>query len=314
MNLLVIDVGGTEIKYCTMDETYVPKNASKRKTPLTGLEDYLAAIEEIYRQFEGKVEGVALSVPGVVDPDTGYQRTGGTLDSFVHELPMGELISQRLGGVRVAMENDAKAAGYAELVAGALKDCNNGVAVLLGTGIGGCIVVNHQILRGVNDFAGELSALILDNSRTVKNLGDVVGYPVWATYNGINALLAALSEKTGENPADLNGYIFFDRANAGDSVALDVLRTYCRQICVPISIMQVMIDAEVIAIGGGISNQPLMIKMLNEAYDEFLVNDFAYQIHMKKKPVITDCRFHNTANQVGAYCNFVRVYQKAAAH
>lgn len=314
MNLLVIDVGGTEIKYCTMDESYVPQNASKIKTPLTGLEDYLQTIEDIYRKFASEVDGIAMSVPGVVDPDTGYQRTGGTLDAFVHELPIGEMISERLGGVRVAMENDAKAAGYAELVSGVLKDCNNGVAILLGTGIGGCVVVNKQILRGVNDFAGELSALILDNSHITQNLMNLWGYPVWASYNGINSLFEAFAEKTGEDVKNVNGFVFFEQANAGDPVALELLREYCKRMCVPISIMQVMIDAEVIAIGGGISNQPLMIRMLNEAYDEFLKHDLAYQIHMKRKPLITDCRFHNVANQVGAYCNFARIYAGANVH
>lgn len=314
MNLLVIDVGGTEIKYCTMDESYVPQNASKIKTPLTGLEDYLQTIEDIYRKFASEVDGIAMSVPGVVDPDTGYQRTGGTLDAFVHELPIGEMISERLGGVRVAMENDAKAAGYAELVSGVLKDCNNGVAILLGTGIGGCVVVNKQILRGVNDFAGELSALILDNNHITQNLMNLWGYPVWASYNGINSLFEAFAEKTGEDVKNVNGFVFFERANAGDPVALELLREYCKRMCVPISIMQVMIDAEVIAIGGGISNQPLMIRMLNEAYDEFLKHDLAYQIHMKRKPLITDCRFHNVANQVGAYCNFARIYAGANVH
>lgn len=308
MKLLVIDVGGTDTKFCTMDESYVPQNASKVRTPLKCLEDYLQMIEGIYEKFRGEVAGIAMSVPGVVNPDTGYQKTGGTLDAFVHEIATGEVISKRLGGIPVAIENDAKAAGYAELVSGSLKDCTNGVVVVLGTGIGGCVVVNRQLIRGANDFAGELSALVLDNSRIVKNLGTYLGYPAWATYNGVNSLFEALAEKTGENPTDINGYVFFDRANAGDADALEVLHNYCRTMCVPISIMQVMIDAEVIAIGGGISNQPLLIQVLNEEYEEFLKNDLAYQIQMKKRPQIVPCKFRNVANQVGAYCNFVRVY------
>lgn len=308
MKLLVFDVGGTEIKYCTMDESYVPDNVGKIPTPRTGLQAYLDAIAGIYERVAGEVEGVAMSVPGIVDPDTGYQKSGGYLDTFVHETHTAKLISERLGGVRVSLENDAKAAGYAELVSGALKDCRNGVVVILGTGIGGCVVVNHEILRGVNDFAGELSAIILADDHIEKSIVGLEGYPVWANRNSTKGLINALAEKTGEDPDSLNGYIFFERANSGDPDALEVLKRFCKGMCIPISMMQVMIDAEVIAIGGGISSQPLLIQMINEAYDEFLKYDLASQVHMKKKPVITDCKYHNMANQVGAYCNFVRVY------
>lgn len=308
MKLLVLDVGGTELKYCTMDASHQPENVGKINTPRDSLEHYLDAIEEIYTRFSDQVDGVAMSVPGVVDPNTGYQKTGGMLDGFVHELPMADIISKRLGGVRVTLENDAKAAGYAELVDGVLKDCTNGVAVILGTGIGGCVVVNHEILRGTNDFAGELSALVLDDSRLETSIVGFEGYPVWANRNSVSVLLRDLASKTGENPDALNGHIFFDRANNGDPVTLGVLEDFCRKMCVPISMMQVMIDAEVIAIGGGISSQPLLIQKINEAYDAFLKHDLADQAKMKKRPVIVDCKFHNAANQVGAYCNFVRVY------
>lgn len=308
MKLLVFDVGGTAIKYCTMDESYIPMNVGSIPTPLTGLQDYLDVLTKIYEEFADEVDGVAMSVPGVVDPDTGYQKTGGSLNAFVHEVSLAQIISERLGGVRVALENDAKAAGYAEMVSGALKDCTNGVAVILGTGIGGCIMVNREIVRGANGFAGELSALILNDGYLEENRFGTVGYPLWAEKNSYKSLLTNLASRTGEKEEDLNGLIFFERANRGDSDALTVLKQFCKGMCMPISIMQVMIDAEVIAIGGGISAQPLLIQMINEAYDEFLKHDLAYQVQMKPKPVITNCKFHNSANQVGAYCNFVRVY------
>lgn len=306
--VLVLDVGGTDLKYCVMGEDLIPEKSGKMRTPLEGLDRYLDVIAEIYESFSTEVKGVAMSVPGIVDPLTGYQKAGGSLDAFVHELPMADLISRRLGGVPVSLENDAKAAGLAELQHGALKGCQNGVAMILGTGVGGCVVVNGEILRGVNDYAGELSMMIFDDSKIINSFGSFWSYPCLANSIGVPTLMDAYAEKAGMEPHSLNGIVFFEKANQGDELALEMLRQYCKRACIPIGIMQVMIDAEVVAIGGGISNQPLLINMLNDAYDEFLQNDVSYQINMKKKPVITACRFRSVANQVGAYCNFVRVH------
>ena len=83
---LVIDVGGSAIKFALMDASTVILEKDEVPTPLTGLEDYLQTLEDIYRRYEGQVRGIAMSAPGAIDSDSGYFYTGGYLQDFIHDI------------------------------------------------------------------------------------------------------------------------------------------------------------------------------------------------------------------------------------
>lgn len=117
---LAMDVGGSAIKFALMDQGASFVEKGEVKTPLTGLDDYLDALESIYRKYEKqvKIEGIAMSAPGTIDSDRGYFYTGGYLQDFVHDINLKELLEERCG-VPVQIENDAKCAALAEVWMGA---------------------------------------------------------------------------------------------------------------------------------------------------------------------------------------------------
>ena len=116
--VLAIDVGGTFIKYALVDEGGVLTGKGRVPTPLEGLDDFIDTVESIYQVFHGQVEGIALSVPGVVDRDAGFMHSGGALE-YNYGVPLAALLQERMPGVSVSIENDAKAAVWAEMTSGA---------------------------------------------------------------------------------------------------------------------------------------------------------------------------------------------------
>ena len=92
---LVIDVGGTAIKYSLMDEE--ANLLEKGETPTNlelGLEGYLDNLFSIYKQYEGKVEAIAMSAPGKIDAIKGYFYTGGAL-SFISNFDMKKAMEEQ---------------------------------------------------------------------------------------------------------------------------------------------------------------------------------------------------------------------------
>ena len=289
--ILAIDVGGHFIKYALVDSEDTLSRKGKVPTPTDNLDDFLDVIEGIYAQFFDEVEGVAFSMPGILDPERGFMYTGGSLLYIRHTDMKGEM-AKRLPGVKIALENDGKAAAWAEMTSGALKDCRNGVVVICGTGIGGGAFNERQMIRGSNFFAGEYSYIVVGENN-VSGLYPVLGYE-----NGIRQLYRNYERRTGT--AGITGEVLFDRANNGDSDALGAIRDYCHGLAIPLCNIQCVLDPERFAIGGGISAQPLFLEILQEEVTA------AHRYHVPGMPLphITACSYFNDANLLGAVFNF----------
>ena len=135
---LLIDIGGTFIKYSLADEQARKISGGKVPTPLTNMDDLLAAIEGFAAPLQGQFVGCAISMPGRIETRSGIAHTGGMLSSFMWEQPFAAQVEARLG-VPVTIANDGKCAAAAEGWTGALAGVENGLVLVLGTGIGGGI-------------------------------------------------------------------------------------------------------------------------------------------------------------------------------
>lgn len=155
MKVMVFDVGGTEIKYSVMDEQMNRFDAGSVPTPQDTQEHFLDTIYALYAPHKDEVDGIAMALPGFVDANTGYVSNGGAL-LYNTGTQVGQLVRERCG-CRVTLENDGKAAAIAELRAGALQGCCNAAVFIIGTGVGGGIIANGQLVRGVHFTAGEYS-------------------------------------------------------------------------------------------------------------------------------------------------------------
>ena len=217
---------------------------------------------------------------------------------------MGQLLAEKCG-CPVILENDGKAAAMAELANGALKDCCNAAVFIIGTGVGGGIIANGQLVRGVHFTAGEYSFV-----NTNAEAWDAPDQNMACQCSTSNLLKWYRARKALPEDAPLDGRSFFAAANAGEPEALEVLRRFCHAVAVQIYNLTVLLDVEKVAIGGGISKQPILVETLNEVYEEYILRGHPFseaQARCLPRPEIVPCRFLSEANQIGAFAS----YQKA---
>lgn len=300
MNYLAIDVGGTFTKYAVItDECFI---SMKDKTPTRqdSLEVFVDSLAEIYETVRAKfgLEGVALSMPGIIDSKKGFMYTGGSL-FCISNVNIVEILEQRLH-VPVTVENDARCAALAELWKGAIKDCTNAVVVVCGTAVGGAVICNREIIGGKNFMAGEFSYIITDSKEEYQMKNCL------AETAGASALLRSVSEQTGIPVEELSGEKAFSLANQGDEKALSGIRCHAKKLAIQIHNYQYMFDPERIAIGGGISEQPLLLQLIKEELVK-INSIFPWTLPI---PEITACQFFNDANLIGAVYVHIRAREK----
>ena len=170
--------------------------------------------------------------------------------------------------------------------------------------MGGGLVINGQLVRGIHCTAGEYSYLHT-NADDWRNGDKTVALQCSVT----NLLRWYRARKNLPEDAPLNGRIFFEAANAGEPEALEVLHRLCKAVDVQIYNLTVLLDLEVVAIGGGISRQPLLLRMLNDIYEQEIIIGHPCseeQARSLPRPAIVPCRFHNEANQVGALLGYLK--------
>lgn len=298
MKLLAIDVGGTEIKSAVVDECYELSDWNSVPTPRTCLEDFLNAIAEIYEPYREQVEGLALSLPGFIDTEKGLCNSGGTL-TYNAKQYVGPLLEERLG-CRVLLENDAKAAAMAELANGALKGCCNAAAFIIGTGVGGAIIIDGKLIRGRKFTAGELSFVNVNIEKDENFQGGM------CNYCSTPALLKLYQDKSGcqEN---IDGLELFRRYHAGDIHAQEALDEFTTSIAIQAMNLGVILNCEKVAIGGGISRDAVLVEKIREKMDGLGVNRLiaANDTENYMMPEVVPCHYSADANLIGAAYSYM---------
>lgn len=79
MRYLVIDIGGSFIKYALMDGAYYVMMTDQLPTPKEGRDELVEALGKLYDRFAGEIDGMAIAAPGIIDSRKGYFYTGGAL-------------------------------------------------------------------------------------------------------------------------------------------------------------------------------------------------------------------------------------------
>ncbi|MFD2729354.1 ROK family protein [Enterococcus camelliae] len=292
--LCVIDVGGTFMKYALYDPaTKQLSYNGKVPTPQTTQQAFLEAIDEICQTLPTGWEGIAMSLPGTIDTDKGYVRQGGSL-RYNDRVYLQKLLSQRYG-CPVSIENDARCAALAEMWQGNLKGIDNGLVLVLGTGLGGSVIINGQLYKGTHLFAGELSIVLTKDIRqyhTKALLGPQVGIP-----NLMNALNAV-------RETELDGIKLFAQMEAGDAELVAVLEEYLDQFAQQLFNFQMCYDPQRVLIGGGISQNDFFFKKLQERMTLFYTR---LPIPIPALELDT-CLFHNDANLIGAVKQYQTIY------
>ncbi len=296
---LSIDVGGSAIKYGVVEEGTRILYRNEHPTPKDCMASLLKAYEEIQADCAAYAPftGAAISFTATMDGRTGYC-FGGSLESYTKGVNLLETF-QPVFPMPVSVENDGNCGTLAEGRYGALQDLDSGIMITLGTGIGGGLLKEGRIHHGKESCSGEFSYIFTDAWTAFAGQPDT-----WAMHNGTRGLTARLSQIKGETIAD--GRQFFALAEAGDADALAVLREFTQYLAVWIFNLQCIYAPDKVAIGGGISRQPLLMQYLQESLDAFYTRT---GVCLPRAEVVK-ARFLSDANLIGAVCWWEDFYEE----
>lgn len=290
-NYLSIDIGGTNVKFAELDNAGQIIEHEKIKTQHEK-DTFLHSIDKIVAKYVEKgVKGLAFCAPGKIAHTE--IRFGGALP-FLDGIDFAKRYHQY--NIPVAVINDGKASVLAENWLGSLKDMKNCAAITLGTGVGGGIIVNGQLLNGAHFQAGELSFLQLNLDKPHFD-GFAGGYA------SAVQMIGAINQKLGNDDVT-DGLTAFKAINAGNKNAVKIFTEFCKRIAAIIIDIQAVVDLDAIAIGGGISAQPVVVEGINQAYDKIL-NENPIIKNTFTRPQIFDAKFKNQANLYGALYNLL---------
>lgn len=277
---LVIDIGGTYTKYGYYHQNGECLQHNKYKTIKTNLDDFYNKIVSLSQN----VNAIAISMPGLIDNQTGMIHNI-TLLPFLNKHNIKEELEQRTK-LKVSVENDDKCATLGEMWKGNLKNIQNGLFIILGSGIGGTIIFNGKILTSPHHKVGEIGSILMPldtNYQQMTNFG---------ANNNANQLIHQISQQTH---CLKDGYTTFEMIKK-DKNAKEIFKTYCRQIAFMIYNLDYILDLDVVCLGGGISEQNILIETIQEEFIS-LRTQYKEDCH---EPIITACKHHNEANLLGA--------------
>ena len=287
MKVLTIDIGGTFIKHALMTEEMEILSKGKIPTPLSGRESLVDALAGLYE--ETQPDGIAISMPGIIDADNGYVVMGGALrynDDFYLRHALYEKCK-----TRIHMENDAKCAAMAEAAAGSLTDVADGMALFFDRMIGGGLIRGHKLFRGPHYSASEVAYIV-----TVRN--DMPDFDtVWGNRCGMPRLCRMYARAKRESPDHVSAADVLTAATRGEDDAVACLDTFAREIAVQIFNLQTILDVSRFALGGEAATYPVFVDAISTNLEEMYMV-CPYDI---PRAEITVCRFREDASLIGAY-------------
>lgn len=283
MKCIGIDVGGTTVKVGLFEVTgeLLDKWEVKTRKEDGGshiLEDVASSIREklsaMGLDLKKDVAGAGLGVPGPVLPD-GYVEV--CVNLGWRDVNPQKQLSELLDGIPVKSGNDANVAALGEMWQGGGKGYSDLVMITLGTGVGGGVILNQQILAGRHGLAGEIGHIhVRDEEQESCNCGGVGCLEQVSSATGI-AREARRKMAASDKPSSLRQYgdqvtakNVLDEAKAGDELALEVTETVCHYLGLALAQAAMLIDPEIFVIGGGVSKAgDFLIERLQKHYDHF---------------------------------------------
>ena len=309
MYYLGIDLGGTNIAAGVVDENYKIIGEAKVKTacprPVEDIADSIYEAGMLAIKKSGltidDIKEIGLGSPGSVNSDKGIIYFAANLG--FNNVHMGELLEQRFNR-KVFLENDANAAAYGEQLAGAGKGAKQFIAITLGTGVGGGVIINDHILSGSNYAGGELGHMVIVNDGALCTCGR---NGCWEAYASASALIrqttAAMESDRSSKMWDIAGSIdnvtgktAFDGLRANDTTAIAVVHKYCEMVACGISNIINIFQPDIICIGGGISKEG---ETLVKPIREYIYRE-KFSKNIEKQTEIKPAVLGNDAGIIGA--------------
>jgi predicted NBD/HSP70 family sugar kinase len=267
-----IDLGGTKTEIIALDERRTELLRRRERTPAGDYAATVALIARLVRESEievGKRGSVGLGTPGALSPAT--QKLRNSNSTHLNGRPLKKDVERALGR-EIRMANDANCFALSESVDGAARGAAIVFGVILGTGVGGGIVMNGRVLEGANAIAGEWG----HNPLPWPQANELPGPPCYCGKAGcIETFLSG--------PGLVNDY----RQTAGrtfaaeeiaalaasEEAAAQAMARYEQRLARALASVINVVDPHVVVLGGGLSNIERLYENVPKLWTQWIFSD-----------------------------------------
>ncbi len=268
-----IDLGGTKIEGLVLDGDGAERARRRVATPTGPYEDTVAAIVALVADLEAQVGArctVGIGHPGAISPATGLIKNANS--TRLNGRPLRADLERRLGR-EVRMQNDANCLAVSEASDGAAAGCGVVFGVILGTGVGGGVVVDGRPITGAQAIAGEWGHNPLPAPRDDERPGPAC-YCGRAgcieTWLSGPRLQAQFAHRTGRT---LRATEIADAAATGDAQAGEQMELYCDRLARALAGVINILDPHAIVLGGGLSRMSLLYERVPELWKRYVFSE-----------------------------------------
>lgn len=298
-----VDLGGTTVKMglfdmegTILDQWEIPTR--KEESGESILPDIAQSVKDKMAEkllAKEDVAGVGIGVPGPVD-------TAGTIYKAAN-LGWGVMnINEELGaltGLAVRAGNDANVAALGEMWKGGGQGYRSMVAVTLGTGVGGGIVVDGRLLAGSTGAGGEIGHIhVNDDEPDACGCGNHGCLEQYASATGVvrlaKQIIAADNRESALRSGEISAKAVFDAVKAGDALAMETAEKFGEYLGKALAQIACVVNPEIIVIGGGVSKAgPVLLDYIRKYY-------IPYVFHGSRDTVFALAKLGNDAGIYGA--------------
>ena len=260
-----VDLGGTKVQTVVVADQQVVGQA-RALTPRTTAADVMDTIVQTVREAAGSadLEAIGIGTPGSVVTATGHVSQSSNVPGFMDDVALGPTISKAFNGVPVTVDNDVRVAVTGEYHRGAGRPFRNLLGVFVGTGVGGGIILDGQLVHG-RGSAGEIGHTVVKPGGRRCPCGRRGCLEAYAgrlaleraarrqQERGHETKLFAIMEKEGKDR--LTSSVFAKALDEGDHVAIRLIHQAVVYLGVAIANAQNLLDLEAVILGGGLGDR-----------------------------------------------------------
>jgi fructokinase len=275
-----IDLGGTKIEIIALDDRGAPVLRRRVSTPAGDYFGTIRTIAELVGGAQSQIgasASVGIATPGALSPQTGLLRNSNSV--VLNGKPLHRDIAEALGQ-QVRLENDANCLAISEAMDGAGAGRGVVFAAVLGTGVGGGIVVQQRILAGLNHIGGEWGHNPLPWATESERPGHACYCGKFGCIETFLSGAGLTREYRTRSPSDLPAEQIASAGQSGEPAAVQSLAAYQDRLARSLAALINILDPDIIVLGGGISNIASLYEGLSE-----LIASYAFADGIKTKVV-----------------------------
>ena len=288
-----IDIGGTAIKAGVLDENArIIEQLNIPTEAMQGGSYVLARVKRIIERYAvlRKITGICISTTGMVDTAQGsIIYANENMPGYMGINLKNEI--EKTFGIPCEVETDVNCAGLAEYWNGAAQKSQSALCMTIGTGIGGCAIVNGQLLRGISYSACEVGYMNINGNR-------------FENQASTTALVKKVAERKKDKISEWNGKRILESAEKNDKICIEAINEMAEILGLGIANICYVLNPEIVVLGGGIMQRE---SILTDGIRKSVKNNLlpAISSHMR----LELAHYHNAAGMTGAWYCFRKAHE-----